>query len=83
MAKAARIICVDINDDKFAMAKHLGGTDFINPNKLNVSTTEAIVDMTSGGVDYSFECVGKATTMYVGPVARVRGASRGTRDRHL
>ena len=63
MAKAARIICVDINDDKFAMAKHLGGTDFINPNKLNVSTTEAIVDMTSGGVDYSFECVGNVHLM--------------------
>ncbi len=63
MSKAKRIICVDINDDKFTMAKSLGATDFINPNKLSVSTTEAIVEMTSGGVDYSFECVGNVHLM--------------------
>jgi S-(hydroxymethyl)glutathione dehydrogenase/alcohol dehydrogenase len=64
MAQAERIIVVDINDDKWEMAQALGATDFINPNKLNgVTTTEAIVEMTQGGVDYSFECIGNVHVM--------------------
>ena len=63
MAKAGRIIAVDINDDKFDMAKALGATDCINPSKLDVSACEAIVDMTNGGVDYSFECIGNVNVM--------------------
>lgn len=63
MAQAERIIVVDINADKWEMAKSLGATDFINPNKLDVSTTEAIVELTNGGVDYSFECIGNVHTM--------------------
>jgi len=63
MAQAGRIIAIDVNADKWAMAKSLGATDFINPNVLAVSTTEAIVEMTNGGVDYSFECIGNVHTM--------------------
>ncbi len=63
MAKAGRIIAVDINTDKFEMAKALGATDFINPEDLSVSVTEAIVEMTNGGVDYSFECIGNTAVM--------------------
>ena len=63
MAKAGRIIAVDINPDKWEMAKSLGATDFINPDQLSVSTTEAIVEMTHGGVDYSFECIGNVHVM--------------------
>ncbi len=63
MAKAGRIIAVDMNPDKFEMAKALGATDFINPKDLSVSTTEAIVEMTNGGVDYSFECIGNVHVM--------------------
>jgi S-(hydroxymethyl)glutathione dehydrogenase/alcohol dehydrogenase len=63
MAKAGRIIAVDINPDKFAMAKNLGATDILNPGELDVSVTEAIVDMTNGGVDYSFECIGNVGVM--------------------
>lgn len=63
MAKAERIIGVDVNPDKFEMAKALGATDFVNPKQLPGSVTEAIVEMTGGGVDYSFECIGNVHVM--------------------
>ena len=63
MAKAGRIIAVDLNPEKFEMARALGATDCINPSELGVSVTEAIVEMTDGGVDYSFECIGNVNVM--------------------
>ncbi|MCX7102727.1 MAG: S-(hydroxymethyl)glutathione dehydrogenase/class III alcohol dehydrogenase [Methylobacter sp.] len=63
MAKAGRIIVVDINEDKFEMAKMLGATDFINPKKYDAPIQEVIVDLTEGGVDYSFECIGNVNLM--------------------
>lgn len=63
MAKASRIICVDINQDKFEMAKKFGATDFVNPKNENKPIHEVIVEMTEGGVDYSFECVGNVELM--------------------
>jgi S-(hydroxymethyl)glutathione dehydrogenase/alcohol dehydrogenase len=63
MARAGRIIAVDVNADKFAMAKALGATDVINPRDLDVTAGEAIVEMTGGGVDYSFECIGNVEVM--------------------
>jgi len=63
MAKAARIICVDINEDKFDMARMLGATEFVNPKKYDRPIQEVIVDMTDGGVDYSFECIGNVGVM--------------------
>lgn len=63
MAKAERIIGIDMNPDKFEMARALGATDFINPAELGSSVTEAIVEMTNGGVDYSFECIGNVEVM--------------------
>jgi len=63
MAKAGRIIVIDVNADKFEMAKALGATDTLNPKDLSGSVTEAIVDMTQGGVDYSFECIGSVEVM--------------------
>lgn len=63
MAKAERIIVIDMNPAKFEMAKALGATDFINPAELAGSVTEAIVEMTNGGVDYSFECIGNVDVM--------------------
>jgi len=63
MARAGRIIAVDVNADKFAMAKALGATDVINPRDLDVTAREAIVEMTGGGVDYSFECIGNVEVM--------------------
>ena len=63
MAKASRIIAIDINEDKFEMARMLGATDCVNPNTFSVPLQEAIVELTDGGVDYSFECIGKPATM--------------------
>jgi len=63
MAKAGRIIAIDTNPDKFAMAKALGATDFIDPSTLDGSVTEAVVELTNGGVDYSFECIGNVHVM--------------------
>ncbi len=63
MAGAKRIIAVDINEDKFEIAKKLGATDFVNPKKHDKPVQEVIVEMTNGGVDYSFECVGNVNLM--------------------
>src|SRR5690554_6876432 len=63
MAKASRIIAVDINESKFDIAKKLGATDCINPNDYGKHIEEVIVDMTDGGVDYSFECIGNVKVM--------------------
>ena len=63
MAKAGRIIAVDTNPSKFEMARMLGATDCVNPKGHTNNITEVIVDMTDGGVDYSFECVGNVNLM--------------------
>ncbi|MCK9988753.1 MAG: S-(hydroxymethyl)glutathione dehydrogenase / alcohol dehydrogenase [Azoarcus sp.] len=63
MAKASRIIGVDINADKFEIAKQLGATDFVNPTEHDKPIQDVIVAMTDGGVDYSFECVGNVKLM--------------------
>ena len=63
MANAGRIIAIDINEDKFEMAQKFGATDFINPKKYDKPIQEVIVQLTEGGVDYSFECVGNVELM--------------------
>src|SRR6202789_3675045 len=63
MAKAERIIVIDINEAKFELARALGATDFINPKKYDRPIQEVIEELTSGGVDYSFECVGNVDLM--------------------
>ncbi|PWQ92311.1 S-(hydroxymethyl)glutathione dehydrogenase/class III alcohol dehydrogenase [Leucothrix pacifica] len=63
MAGASRILAVDINPDKWEMAKALGATDFVNPSEIGGSTSEYIQEMTNGGVDYSFECIGNVHVM--------------------
>lgn len=63
MAKASRIIAIDINPDKFPIARKLGATDFINPKDYDKPIQEVIVELTDGGVDYSFECVGNVGLM--------------------
>ncbi len=63
MAKAERIICIDTNNDKFEMAKMLGATDVINPHDYDQAIQDVIVDLTDGGVDYSFECIGNVGVM--------------------
>lgn len=63
MAKASRIVCIDINESKFDIAKKLGATDVINPKKFDLPIQQVIVDLTDGGVDYSFECIGNTQLM--------------------
>jgi len=63
MAQAARIIAIDANPAKFEMARALGATDFINPRDYDRPIQQVIVDLTDGGVDYSFECIGNVGVM--------------------
>ena len=63
MAQAGRIVAVDINEDKFEMARMLGATDFVNPKKYDRPVQDVIVDLLDGGADYSFECVGNVNLM--------------------
>lgn len=62
MAGASRIIGVDLNNDKVALAKQFGMTDFVNPKDVD-DVTAHIIEMTGGGVDYSFECIGNVKVM--------------------
>ncbi|ABO92118.1 S-(hydroxymethyl)glutathione dehydrogenase [Aeromonas salmonicida subsp. salmonicida] len=63
LAKAGRIIAIDINESKFELARKLGATDCINPNDFDKPIQEVIVEMTDGGVDFSFECIGNVKVM--------------------
>lgn len=63
IAKASKIIAVDINESKFEFAKQLGATDCVNPKNYDQPIQQVIVDLTNGGVDYSFECVGNTQLM--------------------
>ncbi|KAL3898203.1 MAG: hypothetical protein SGCHY_002908 [Lobulomycetales sp.] len=61
---ASRIIAIDINKDKFAMAKKMGATECISPeDSPDTPIQQVIVGMTDGGVDYSFECIGNVKVM--------------------
>ena len=64
LAGADRIVGVDINPSKKALAEKFGMTDFINPKDVgNDKVVAAVVDATDGGADYSFECIGNVNTM--------------------
>jgi len=60
---ASRIIAVDINNDKVKIAKEFGATEFINPKDYDKPIQQVLADMTDGGLDYTFECVGNIHTM--------------------
>ena len=61
---ADKIIGVDLNASKAEMAKKFGMTDFINPDEVGRDkVVQAIVDLTGGGADFSFECIGNVHTM--------------------
>jgi S-(hydroxymethyl)glutathione dehydrogenase/alcohol dehydrogenase len=63
MAKAGRIIGIDTNANKYELATQMGMTDFINPGDYKEPVQDVIVDMTDGGVEYSFECIGNVNVM--------------------
>lgn len=62
-AEAKRIIAVDVNPDKFEIAKKFGATDCVNPKDHEKPIQEVLVEMTEGGVDYAMECVGSTAIM--------------------
>src|SRR5476649_2398440 len=62
-AKAGRIIAIDINPAKFEIARQLGATDCINPKDYDRPIQDVIGDLTDGGVDFSFECIGNVQLM--------------------
>lgn len=69
MAGASRILAVDLNSSKFDLARSMGATDCINPATdlpAGVNIQNYIVDITGGGVDYSFE-VSECSTAARGP----------------
>ncbi|MDC0032976.1 S-(hydroxymethyl)glutathione dehydrogenase/class III alcohol dehydrogenase [Alphaproteobacteria bacterium] len=63
MAGANKIIGVDLNPSKKALAENFGMTHFVNPSEIDGDLVAYIVDMTDGGTDYSFECIGNVNTM--------------------
>jgi S-(hydroxymethyl)glutathione dehydrogenase/alcohol dehydrogenase len=63
MAGAERIIGIDVNPAKFAIARELGATDCINPREHDAPIQQVIINLTDGGVDYSFECIGNVEVM--------------------
>ena len=63
MAGANKIIGVDLNASKRPLAEKFGMTDFVNPKDVDGDVVAALVDLTDGGADYSFECIGNVNTM--------------------
>ncbi len=62
MVGAGKIIGVDLNPARVELATKFGMTDFINPNEVD-DVVAAIMDLTAGGADYSFECIGNVNVM--------------------
>lgn len=63
MVGANMIIGVDINSQRAQLAKKFGLTHFVNPKEIKEDLVPFLVDLTKGGADYSFECVGKVDLM--------------------
>jgi S-(hydroxymethyl)glutathione dehydrogenase/alcohol dehydrogenase len=59
---ATRIIGIDLNPEKAKLGKHFGMTDFVNPSEVD-NVVDHLIQMTGGGVDYSFECIGNVNVM--------------------
>jgi S-(hydroxymethyl)glutathione dehydrogenase/alcohol dehydrogenase len=63
LAGADQIVGVDLNPARKAHAERFGMTDFVNPSEVEGDLVPYLVDLTGGGADYSFECIGNVTTM--------------------
>ena len=63
MVGASQIVGVDINPAKRAIAEKFGMTDFVNPKEVEGDLVPYLVDLTKGGADYSFECIGNVNVM--------------------
>ena len=62
-AKAGRILAIDTNPAKFELARAMGATECINPTDHDRPIQDVIVELTDGGVDFSFECIGNVKVM--------------------
>jgi S-(hydroxymethyl)glutathione dehydrogenase/alcohol dehydrogenase len=62
MAGAERIVAIDANPGKFELARQLGATDTLDPADVD-DVAQAVIDLTDGGADYSFECIGNVEVM--------------------
>ncbi len=62
-AKAGRIIAIDINPEKFELARKMGATDCVTPKDHDKPIQQVIIEMTGWGVDHSFECIGNVEVM--------------------
>ncbi|WP_338866673.1 S-(hydroxymethyl)glutathione dehydrogenase/class III alcohol dehydrogenase [Myxococcus stipitatus] len=63
MVGADQIVGVDINPARKAMAEKFGLTHFVNPKEVGDELVPYLVNLTNGGADYSFECIGNVNTM--------------------
>jgi S-(hydroxymethyl)glutathione dehydrogenase / alcohol dehydrogenase len=63
MVGAAQIVGIDLNDGRRGLAEKLGMTDFVNPAAVKGDLVGHLVELTKGGADYSFECIGNVKTM--------------------
>ncbi|MFB6276479.1 MAG: S-(hydroxymethyl)glutathione dehydrogenase/class III alcohol dehydrogenase [Halothece sp.] len=63
MVGADKIIGVDINPNKRAIAEQFGMTDFVNPKELDGDLVSHLIELTDGGADFSFECIGNVNVM--------------------
>ncbi len=63
MVGANKIIGVDLNPNKKELAKTFGMTHFVNPQEVDGDLVDYLVDLTGGGADYSFECIGNVNVM--------------------
>lgn len=63
MVGAGMIVGVDLNPDRQALAKKLGMTHFVNPKEIEGDLVAHLVELTKGGADYSFECIGNVKVM--------------------
>ena len=63
MVGATQIVGVDTNPDREALGRAFGMTDFVNPNSIEGDLVAHLVELTGGGADYSFECIGNVQVM--------------------
>jgi len=65
LAGASMIVGVDLNDDREAWGRRFGMTHFVNPSKVAVDLVAHLVELTGGGADYTFECIGNVKVMRI------------------
>jgi S-(hydroxymethyl)glutathione dehydrogenase / alcohol dehydrogenase len=73
LASASMIVGVDLNEERAAWGKRFGMTHFVNPSKVDGDLVAHLVNLTNGGGDYTFECIGNVKVMRVALEAAHKG----------